>query len=694
MKRWALLICVLWAACAGAEDRAAVLGQAMAHWSLADGGKSSPHALTPQGKIELGVAEEGAGALPGAKAARLQDAHFDAGKALSVSGNAITVYLRARDPKGQWTYALFAKRGTHETINFNLFSVDLGGTPGGDIGFEVHSEQGFMMISFPVSEIDAKAWHDIAGRYDGRCLELICDGKVMAKRLWRGGKLTQNDEPMMIGGETDHGKLARPFTGDLAEAAVWNKALSDAELAAVMRKDSIVPDPNFVAPYVSTIHYRPEVGRLADTIPFFWKGEYHIFYLRAIDKVPWEHIVSTDLIHWKELPTALRSDGAADGPDGMHMFTGSVTEFNGTFNIFYTGWNPANKEGREKIMHATSPDLITWTKHPELGFFADGKHYENTDFRDPFLYWNEDEKCFWMFVCARDAKTKRAVQGVLKSKDIMKWEQNDPLILDPPLGDGTPECPDVFKIGDMYYLVHSPCVGTTDQRYAANLQGPYKVPETPSIDTPILYAAKRMFDGKRHIITGWIRDLGGDRDGGDMQWGGDQSVPREVYAGPNGQLLFRVVPEALAVFTKTVYQSKDAIEIKGGTPCAMDVPANYLLECTVTMDANAECSVDMRQGGEKKTGYRLTLNPEKREAAIAGEKFKYARTISLDAQKPIKIQAFVQGTIIECFINDAYAFSCRAYDFHTGGLALSVSKGSARVEQLSIKTHNETESKS
>jgi hypothetical protein len=55
----------------------------------------------------------------------------------------------------------------------------------------------------------------------------------------------------------------------------------------------------------SPIHYRPPgPGRLADTIPFYWNGEYHIFYLRAVGKVPWEHIVSRDLLHWKALPAA------------------------------------------------------------------------------------------------------------------------------------------------------------------------------------------------------------------------------------------------------------------------------------------------------------------------------------------------------------------------------------------------------
>ncbi|MHB8973413.1 MAG: hypothetical protein ACYC3X_09235 [Pirellulaceae bacterium] len=40
----------------------------------------------------------------------------------------------------------------------------------------------------------------------------------------------------------------------------------------VVRREAVVDK--------SPVHYRPaQIGRLADTIPFYWQGEYHIFYL-------------------------------------------------------------------------------------------------------------------------------------------------------------------------------------------------------------------------------------------------------------------------------------------------------------------------------------------------------------------------------------------------------------------------------
>jgi hypothetical protein len=292
------------------QERNALFDTAQRHWLLGEDNSTANHPLTAHGRIEWNVKAEGGGA--NAIVAKLEDAFFNAGTSPNLSGDQCTVYLRASDPRGQWGTALLAKRGGHDTINFNLYSLP------GTIGFEIHTDiGGFVGVTFPLSDIVPTAWHDFVGRYDGKTVELFCDGKVMARTRWPGGMLTQNQEPLLIGAETDAGRTVRPFTGEMEEAAIWSRALSNKELATLMRKDKIIKPSEPPPPYASPIHFRPKVGVLADTIPFFWKGEYHIFYLHGpMAKVPWEHVVSADLVHWQELPTALRPDGDASGPDG------------------------------------------------------------------------------------------------------------------------------------------------------------------------------------------------------------------------------------------------------------------------------------------------------------------------------------------------------------------------------------------
>ncbi len=175
---------------------------------------------------------------PNGSSAVVQGGWFDAGD-WSTPGEAITVYLRVKAADGNWSHGLFAKRGSHDETNFNLFGVDLPGTKGDDLGFEIHTDQGFFQVSFPASEIDTSAWHDLVGRYDGKSLAIFCDGKLMAS-MPASGSLTQNREPILIGAETAGGQAVRPFRGQLERASLWTKALTLNEIALVTAQDPAV----------------------------------------------------------------------------------------------------------------------------------------------------------------------------------------------------------------------------------------------------------------------------------------------------------------------------------------------------------------------------------------------------------------------------------------------------------------------
>lgn len=220
------------------QRRTDLIATALASWQLDSAGRGASHRLISEPqfyKLQLNVNSAGTGARPGAKCVVLDGAYFDAGKELHAEGDAVTVYLRARDPKGEWNGGLFAKRGGHDRVNFNLFSADLDGDGTGDIGFELRTDKGFEMVSFPVSKIDATAWHDLIGRYDGKNIEILCDGEMMASKTW-SGVLVKNDEPLLIAAETDNGNVVRQFHGELEDAALWSRALSDVEVGALSLK--------------------------------------------------------------------------------------------------------------------------------------------------------------------------------------------------------------------------------------------------------------------------------------------------------------------------------------------------------------------------------------------------------------------------------------------------------------------------
>ena len=76
-------------------------------------------------------------------------------------------------------------------------------------------------------------WHDLVLRYDGQSIEIFCDGSRLAAVPWTGGSLTQNDQRLLIGAETVGGAVVRAFKGDIEEAVLWSRALTDEEIAAL-----------------------------------------------------------------------------------------------------------------------------------------------------------------------------------------------------------------------------------------------------------------------------------------------------------------------------------------------------------------------------------------------------------------------------------------------------------------------------
>ena len=466
-------------------------------------------------------------------------------------------------------------------------------------------------------------------------------------------------------------------------------------------------DPRAGTAPTGPIHFRPANGDFADPIPFFKDGQYHVYYLiGSHTPLNWEHIVSTNLRDWKELPTALTVDGAPDSPDGEVMFTGCVMEHDGTYHAYYTGHNSRNPKGMEFIMHATSPDAIHWTKIPGHGFRPDGVIYNNdklADFRDPFVFRDEAGTGWLMAMCARTKADNKPVTGLYASSDLIHWQPRPPLATDYP---ASAECPDVFRIGDLWYVITSPSTDVVVARSSKALTGPYSaVTAASAIDTPILYAAKSQFDGKRHVLTGWLRDLEGGKDAGKRLWGGVQSLPREMYPGPGGQLLSRPVPEVREPFRKAVldlaakpepravgaagwhYQSGHLVATVAGSPARarFDVPTDYHLSLKVKLSPEATFGLAMRQQAAEGEHYQLELRPAKREVTLAGPGFDYPRPVNLDTNREIQVEAFVQGSVIECFVDGAHAFSTRAYNLPSGALDLSVANGTAEVSELVVK---------
>jgi len=469
-----------------------------------------------------------------------------------------------------------------------------------------------------------------------------------------------------------------------------------------------------------SLHFKPADGYVGDIIPFFSDGEYHAFYLKrqegredspGVQLLIWAHAVSTDLVHWEELPNALGVGGHED-PDSKGCWTGSVIEGEGTFHIFYTGYSAGEgKYPPQTICHATSRDLIHWKKDPTNPIIVpETKWYENDDWRDPFVFRNGLENCYWMLVTARvrDGSTpRRGCIALAKSKDLKSW------IVHPPLWKPylvyAPECPDLFRMGKRWYLIFSNV--ETRYRFAKELTGPWLSFPVESFDSERFYAAKTLTDGKRRLLLGWMPSQKGGRDDGQWEWGGHMALPREIFVQPDGSLGIRCPEEIVRQFKDDIIRRGLPVQYEVGTGSwsindrsyigrAEDgsaiirfpnIPDDYLLEAKVTLDsAAASAGFMLRMSERLESGYTLTLEPYAHRVA-----FRYWRTwgdaaphierpLDISPGKPIGCQVFVEETLLEAFFNEQIVLSARMYNFATGQLCLFAQNGEASFAGLHL----------
>jgi beta-fructofuranosidase len=473
---------------------------------------------------------------------------------------------------------------------------------------------------------------------------------------------------------------------------------------------------------IAPFHYCPPDGYFGDPIPFFWKDEYHLFYLigqfdpwRRVKYTPYRHLLSTDLVNWKELPVAIDL-GAREDID-MSLGTGTLIERNGTFYFFYCGRTFLPGDGddeihwergaRETVCLATSKDLITWEKdlrNPLI--LPDGERYQLSDFRDPFVFWNESESCYWMVISVKVSDSSMVFVGGLAlatSEDFETWELHD-TFWNPNLSNSALECPDIFQMGNKWYLFYS-ANATTLYRMAERPEGPWEPAEPDVHDNLTYYAAKTMYDGNRRFLFGWISTRENESDSGRVQWGGHCAIPRELIPLQDGSLAQRCPHEITDLYRREVplaLQDRLGIWMKedevisgsrsdGYAYAVVGNESNCLISATVKLHgANCSAGIVFRASSDLSTYYALRLESARRRVIIERiphnkeVKFLSERHLCIDEGESIDIQLFLDGSIVEAFVGGRRALCSRIYDFGAGEIGLYVEHGKAVFEDLRI----------
>jgi fructan beta-fructosidase len=216
---------------------------------------------------------------------------------------------------------------------------------------------------------------------------------------------------------------------------------------AVLTASPATADTLYHEQYRPQVHFSPTQNWMNDPNGLIWyKGQYHLFFQynpsgNTWGNMSWGHAVSTDLVHWKQLPVAIPQD------DQEMIFSGSVvldtnnttgfgTEANPPLVAVYTSAQKATGIQQQALAYSTDGGT-TWKKYagnPVLNI-------NSQNFRDPKVFWYAPTKSWLMAVALADQHKI----SFYSSPDLKHWTHQSDF---GPAGatGGVWECPDLFPL--------------------------------------------------------------------------------------------------------------------------------------------------------------------------------------------------------------------------------------------------------
>ncbi len=299
------------------------------------------------------------------------------------------------------------------------------------------------------------------------------------------------------------------------------------------------------------VHFTASRGWLNDPNGLIWhEGEWHLFYQHnpygiQWGNMHWGHAVSRDLIHWKEMPIAIRpvygpalKDGAFSGSAVFDAKNSLERDAGPALVAMYTS------TGRGECLVYSHDGGRTWREYPGNPVLVHGGSNTGTPGVDGFWHDSRDPRVFrferdgtghWvMVVYEQNENDKKSPEGVTfaiyVSEDLRNWTRTQVL-------PGWYECPELIP----FSVERSPASGQTGQKKWVLMEasGSYAIgefdgkcfvadarsgtsdrfqdPNRPYIHSPDKYAGPRgpLYAGQtwsevpesdgRRVFIGWIK---------------------------------------------------------------------------------------------------------------------------------------------------------------------------------------------
>ncbi len=418
----------------------------------------------------------------------------------------------------------------------------------------------------------------------------------------------------------------------------------------------------------------------------FWKGRYHLFYIfqdarSGKQEHHWGHVSSTDLVHWRHHPTELIG--------GMYSGNAFINKDGVPTMCFHD-------EQRENNTMAIALDdeLNDWKR---LSLITP-KTTEGDKYHDRYRSW---DPFGWLEGDTYYAIFGGQMPGIAKCRTLEgDWEYVGDLFAHGIDGVSLREdvsCADLFKIGDKYMLL---CISHRMgcRYYLGQWKEEQFYPEFHEqmswVDNDYFAPESLLDDKGRRIMWAWIFDKREEDTREASAWSGMLGLPRVLWLGDDGMLRMKV-PEELKMLRYNE-KRRAGLTVKAGSELPLKGISGNSIELKLEIDPGSAEQVGIKvccspDGQEETLIYydatdkKLKIDTHKSSLG-EGEKKIEAGPFELGVGESLKLQVFIDKSVVEVFANDRQAVTRRIYPTRADsvGVKLFSKGGSATVKKLQV----------
>ncbi len=478
--------------------------------------------------------------------------------------------------------------------------------------------------------------------------------------------------------------LLNTFCGLIDDIRIYNEIVQPVAFSTTATPDFSYPAERYADnSWRPMFHAMPSGSWTNETHGMtFSNGRYHLFFQKNangpyMSRLHWGHISSENLCVWQDEPIAVYP---GETYDIKGCWSGCVYEDGANTYLFYTGVD--NERARIVQAKATDQTLGQWDSKQVV---IDGRPTGlSDDFRDPYYFEANGNK----YIIVGTAKNGIGACTLHQLKNGA-WTNDGALFFQ-----GTNkaqhgtfwEMPNVTPMGNGKWLftctplgtnvgVRTLCwVGTigTDGRFTPDAAGvQYLEMGGISREGYGLLSPTICQQGDKTLLLGIVPDKLSTADNYKMGWAHLFSLPREISLDAAGQLLQKPYEGLTALRSETTYSQQ--LTLNGAQSLAPVSGRQIELEGEFTVGTTGTMGFRFLKAGEHQASLTYQTDDGRLILDMTGLSRKtndqnvyngtYAVTLpeKVDEGSTLKLHVFLDGSILDIFVNDKWAYSVRLF---------------------------------